>query len=172
MYTIGGSAGGGLALGVARQIALGLTTLPRTSIKGVVALVPQIFHPQHVPEQFKAAYTAYTQNGTDVPMIDKLAVDTTLEMAGIDASNADYLVGMDVKSLKLFPPTYIATCEMDPLRDDGKILATALGEAGVEVKHDHYKGLPHCFWFVPISPETGTFVEKTVRGLEWVIGKM
>jgi versiconal hemiacetal acetate esterase len=99
-------------------------------------------------------------------------VDTTLEMAGIDASNADYLVGMNVKSLKLFPPTYIATCEMDPLRDDGKILATALGEAGVEVKHHHYEGWPHCFWFVPILPETETFVEKTVRGLEWVIGKM
>lgn len=32
--------------------------------------------------------------------------------------------------LNLFPPTYIAVCEIDPLRDDGILMADALQQAG------------------------------------------
>lgn len=34
------------------------------------------------------------------------------------------------RHLGLFPPTYIAVCEADPLRDDGIIMGRSLQEAG------------------------------------------
>ncbi|KAF2832180.1 carboxylesterase [Ophiobolus disseminans] len=172
MYTIGASAGGVLSLSAARQIALGRSTLPSTTIKGIVALVPQAYHPQNVPEKYKSDFLAYHENATNIPMIDKISVDAALEMASVDTNNVDYLVGMDPGSHKLFPPTYIATCEFDPLRDDGKILARALQEAGVSVRSAHYDGLPHCFWFLPMLHETAVFMNHTIDGLKWIISQM
>lgn len=172
MYTIGGSAGGILSLAVARQVVLGRTSVPSTAMKGIIALVPGCLHPDNVPEKFKKMYNAYTENATNVPMIDGKSMDDVFGMTGIDAHNADYNVGLDSEAHKRFPPTYIATCEFDPLRDDGRIMAHALREAGVPVKYDHYDGLPHAFWFVPQLPETAVFMKQTVAGLEWILEKM
>ncbi|KAF2033845.1 carboxylesterase [Setomelanomma holmii] len=172
LYTIGGSAGGALSLMLARKIALGQSSLDPSAIKGVVAFVPMAFYPNNVPEQFKATHTSHDENATNVPLIDRHSVDTAYGYTGLDPNDKDYFVGLDTASHKLFPPTYIATCEFDPLRDDGKILAKLLQDAGASVRHDHYDGLPHCFWFVPSLPETGIFMQNTIAAMNWVIGQM
>jgi acetyl esterase len=41
-------------------------------------------------------------------------------------------------------PAYIATCELDPLRDEGDAYARKLIDAGVTVKHKRWPGQPHC----------------------------
>tara|TARA_R110002003_G_scaffold97_12_gene7837 strand:- start:17737 stop:18258 length:522 start_codon:yes stop_codon:yes gene_type:complete len=169
MYTIGGSAGGTLSLSLARRILLGQSPLPKNAIKGVVSFVPSAFHPKNIPKQFKAEHTSLTDNATNAPFIDRSSVESCNDLCGLGPSDQEYLVGNDPESYKLFPPTYIATCEFDPLRDDGKIMARALKEAGVPVRYDHYDGLPHCFWFVPKLPETAVFMQNTVAGIEWVI---
>lgn len=59
IFTIGGSAGGGLALGVALKLideGLGGT------VKGVVSLVPVTVHPDACPEELKAEFTSYDEN--------------------------------------------------------------------------------------------------------------
>lgn len=41
------------------------------------------------------------------------------------------------------PPAFIVTCEFDPLRDEGKAYAEALGAAGVDVRHVDARGQMH-----------------------------
>ncbi|CAK7221592.1 hypothetical protein SCUCBS95973_004548 [Sporothrix curviconia] len=68
-----------------------------------------------------------------------------------------------------YPPTCIAVCENDPLRDDGRVVAGQLTAGGVRVKSKVYKGPPHCFWIFPTLPETAGFVQDTVEGIQWVL---
>ncbi|KAH7074936.1 Alpha/Beta hydrolase protein [Paraphoma chrysanthemicola] len=172
VYTIGGSAGGTLALAAARKILLGHTPLPKNAIKGVVSFAPLIFHPENVPKEFQSEYTALTQNATDVPLIDAASVKDCIASLGLKQHDQDYLMGNDLESHKLFTSTYVVTCEFDPLRDDGRIMAKSLKDAGVPVRHEHYNGLPHAFWFLPTLPETESFMRDTVAGIEWVISQM
>ena len=60
---------------------------------------------------------------------------------------------LDDTVLGNFPPVYVWTAECDPLRDDGKVLAAALKDAGVSVRENLYKGKPHCFWHFNTLPE-------------------
>ncbi len=48
--------------------------------------------------------------------------------------------------LKNLPPTTIITAQIDPLRDDGAMLAAKLKEAGVPVNHTDYQGVTHEFF--------------------------
>jgi versiconal hemiacetal acetate esterase len=65
------------------------------------------------------------------------------EYTGVSPTDSSYFTLLDKENLKNFPPTYIATCEFDPLRDDGKLLGKTLKAAGVSVKEDYWEGLPH-----------------------------
>jgi versiconal hemiacetal acetate esterase len=137
-----------------------------------VGLVPVAFHRDTIPQQYKAQYQSYYDNGENVPIINATSMDQFLDYTGCQANDKDYLIGNDMECFGKLPPTYIVTCEFDPLRDDGKILEMALKEVGVPVKRDHYDGLPHCFWVFPTLPETQRFVANTFAGIGWVIGQM
>jgi len=58
IFTIGGSAGGGLALMIANECA----KKGEDTVKGIVAIVPVALHPKTVPEKYKSMYTAYKEN--------------------------------------------------------------------------------------------------------------
>lgn len=169
---MGSSAGGGLSLSAARKVVLGQSSVPKNAIKGIVAIVPVAFHPATVPEAYKADYVSYKENAENVPMIDKTSMDQFFDITGVTPENKDYFVGIDAEAHKLLPPTYVATCEFDPLRDDGKVLVKILEKAGIPVKHDHYDGLPHCFWYFPKLPETRTFMGNTFAGINWALEQM
>ena len=108
-----------------------------------MAIVPVTLHPDNVPSQYASDYKAYTENAENVPVIDKTSMMQFYELTGVDAKDKSYFTALDTENLANFPPTYIATCEFDPLRDDGKIMGKALTSAGVKVKEDYYEGLPH-----------------------------
>ena len=59
IFTIGGSAGGGLALGVALKL---IDAGVGESVKGVVSLVPVTVHPDACPPELKAQFTSYEEN--------------------------------------------------------------------------------------------------------------
>jgi len=49
------------------------------------------------------------------------------------------------KNLKGIPPTFVLTCGLDPLRDEGRAYADKLVSSGVKVEYSHEKAMPHGF---------------------------
>ncbi|KAF7177439.1 hypothetical protein CNMCM7691_005692 [Aspergillus felis] len=126
-FTVGQSAGGSLALAVARRlIVLGR----KHEVKGIAAIAPVVTEAIQAPP-----------GDPDVYVLN---------------AEAD---------LHQFPPTYLAVCGIDPLRDDGLIIHDALKTAGVSVKLDYYQGLPHVFWAFECPAPSGDFVADVVAGI-------
>jgi versiconal hemiacetal acetate esterase len=166
-FSIGASAGGGLALTVCDQL---IKSGEKSSIQGVVAMVPVAAHPDSVPSAYKSQYTAYKDNKSGVPVIDKSTMDTFFQAAAVDTQDEKVFVTLS-KGLKEFPKTYIATCGKDPLRDDGVILNEMLKKEGVETKYDHYEGVPHYFWLMPGADRGVEFLDNVVKGAKFVLGQ-
>ncbi|EME38960.1 esterase-like protein [Dothistroma septosporum NZE10] len=169
-YTIGGSAGGALALQIANKIKKDPQL--KDGLKGVVALVPATTHWEAVPEKYKSKYKAVEDNKTGVPIIDGESMEIFFKYAKVDPSDPDTFTLLAEDNHKNFPPTYFASCEFDPLRDDAYVMEAALKEAGVPTKHDHYPGMPHYFWLIPTVPESKIFVENLLQGIGWILSQM
>lgn len=171
-FTIGGSAGGGLALEVCNRLVK--DSSKRSMIKGVAAIVPLTLHYDHVPEKYKSMYTAYNddENGVEAPVINKESMKIFYDEGGARPDDSDIFVALAEDNHKNYPPVYFAVCERDPLRDDGLVMEKALKDAGVPTKLDFYKDLPHYFWIFPQLPEGQSFVGNLIGGVKWLIGQM
>ncbi|KAK5105543.1 Telomerase-binding protein [Lithohypha guttulata] len=170
MYTIGGSAGGALALQTANAVLKDSSL--KDSIKGVAAMVPSTTHYENCPEKYQSMYTAYKDNAVDAPIINKESMDIFLGHLGGDKDDSSLFTLLATENHKKFPPVYFTSCEFDPLRDDAYVLEAALKEAGVNTKHDHYKGLPHYFWIFPGIPEAQGYVANLLGGIGWLQSQM
>jgi versiconal hemiacetal acetate esterase len=127
-------------------------------------------HPDWVPEAYAEQYTAYTENGPGVPIIDATTMKTFFEVAGADPMDVKVFVSLS-EDLKQFPPTYIATCGKDPLRNDGEIFKAMLKEEGVKTKSNQYEGQLHCFWMIPGISGGEEFLQDVVKGTQWALGQ-
>lgn len=64
------------------------------------------------------------------------------------------------------PPAYVATCELDPLRDEGALYAERLREAGVPVTHEDWPGMIHGFMLMrTVTPAAGELIGQVVAFL-------
>lgn len=63
-------------------------------------------------------------------------------VAGADTQNTR-LSPLFEKNLVGLPPAYVLTCGLDPLRFEGRTYMENLKTAGVKVKYDHEKTMPH-----------------------------
>ncbi|KAK5189348.1 Telomerase-binding protein [Exophiala xenobiotica] len=169
-YSIGGSAGGALALQLANRIVKDPSK--RDGIKGVAAIVPVTLHYDHVPEEYKSMFKAMQENEKDVPIIDKESMRSFYEFAGVDPQDSDIFTALATDNHKNFPPVYFVSCEKDPLRDDAYVMEAALKKAGVPTKHDTYPGLPHYFFIFPSLPESQQFVGNLIGGVKWLTTQM
>lgn len=134
-------------------------------------MVPVTAHPTSVPAEYKSHYTAYTENGSGVPIIDAESMQIFFETAGADPHDEKTFVTLS-RDLGRFPPTYIATCGKDPLRDDGKVLEMMLKKEGVKTKSDFYAGVPHYFWLFPGIQGGEEFLGNVVKGAQWVLANI
>ncbi|MDX6512065.1 MAG: hypothetical protein QOE36_1569 [Gaiellaceae bacterium] len=78
----------------------------------------------------------------------------------------DPYFSVSTASLEGVPPTTIVTAEVDPLRDDGKLLADRLQAAGVDVEHRHFDGVTHEFF------GTGAAVDKAKQAVDFAAGRL
>lgn len=100
----------------------------------------------------------------------KLNEETNDLLGAIDSDPTDPIQFPALsKNHASYPTTYIATCGLDPLRDDGKVFEIALKEAGVKVKHDHYEGYPHYFWIFSSITKGQVFVQNLLAGVQFVL---
>jgi len=170
VYTVGGSAGGGLALSVANQVLR--DDKLKKSLKGIAAMVPVTTHWDNIPEKYKSKYNAYKENAQGAPVIDTESMDIFYKAANADPKDSACFTILATDKHAEFPPTYFTSCEFDPLRDDTTIMKQALDDAGVKTKHDYYPGFPHYFWIFPPVPESQQYVGNLIGGIEWLKGQM
>ena len=63
-------------------------------------------------------------------------------------------------------PAYIATCEYDPIRDEGNAYAQALRDAGVPVRHHQWPGQPHVlFQLSPVVDDGQALLSECASAL-------
>lgn len=171
LLVIGISAGGGLALSVTRRVVLGKSSaVPAARLAGLVLLSPVSLHPDNVPAALQSQYTAYTDLATNTAVVDTAAMRTFFGASGVSPTDPDAFAALDLP-IEGFPPTYVAVCENDVVRDDGNVVASILKSSGVSVQHKVYRGLPHCFWIFPTLPETAGFEKDTVSAIRSLLGK-
>lgn len=88
------------------------------------------------------------------------------------ASAQDPRISLVKANLKGLPPTTIITAEIDPLHDDGSMLADKLKEAGVKVNYKNYDGVTHEFFgMAAIVPEAKVAQGVAASDLNGAFGK-
>ncbi len=66
------------------------------------------------------------------------------------------------------PPAYIATCELDPLRDDGILYGARLRDAGVPVTLEEWQGMIHGFALMrTVTPAADELLDRVVAFLRF-----
>jgi acetyl esterase len=126
----GDSAGGNLAIGVARRL--------RDQIRAQALIYPVCDAGLNTPS-YRDCKERYGLSAEGMQRYWNLYLDGA-DGFQPDASplRADDLAGL--------PPTFVLTSEFDVLRDEGEALAENLREAGVDVTLRRYEGTIHGFW--------------------------
>jgi acetyl esterase len=135
----GDSAGGNLAIGVARRL--------RDRVRAMALVYP------------------VTDAGLNTPSYRDFKERYGLTAAGMQRYWNLYLDGVDglqpdasplrADDLAGLPPTYALTAEFDVLRDEGEAFVAKLREAGVDVTHRRFEGTIHGFWrWMAATPRT------------------
>jgi acetyl esterase len=130
---MGGSAGGGLAAGIA--------LLARD--RGGPAVCFQVLN---IPELDDRLETPSMKQFTDTPLWNRPNAIVSWRYYLGDALGGDisrYAAPARAEDLRGLPPAYVSTMEYDPLRDEGLIYAMRLLEAGVSVELHQFPGTFH-----------------------------
>ena len=141
----GDSAGGNLAIGVARRL--------RDQVRAQVLIYP------------------VTDAGLNTPSMRDFKTRYGLTAVGLQRFWNLYLDGADgfqpdtsplrADDLAGVPPAFVLTAEFDVLRDEGEAFVGKLREAGVDVTHRRYEGVIHGFWrWMQATPKTREAIDE------------
>jgi acetyl esterase len=146
----GDSAGGNLAIAVARRL--------RDDVRAQALIYP------------------VADAGLNTPSMRDFGEGYGLTVAGLQRYWNLYVDGVDgfqpdtsplrADDLAGLPPTFVLTAELDVLRDEGEALAEKLREAGVQVSHRRYDGVIHGFWrWMAVTPRTREAIDEVGAAL-------
>lgn len=108
----------------------------------------------------------------DVLQLGVVALSFIRKHYVVDADvNSTRISPLFEKNLKGLPPAYLLTCELDPLRIEGKLYRDNLLANGVNVKHRHERTMPHGYLnFTRAFPvakklplDVGDFLSQTLK---------
>jgi acetyl esterase len=146
----GDSAGGNLAIAVARRL--------RDKITGTALIYPVTDAGLNTPSMrdFKERY-GLTAAG--------LGRYWNLYLDGADGFQAD-ASPLRADDLEGLSPTYVLTAEFDVLRDEGEAFVKKLEAAGVDVTHRRFDGTIHGFWrWMAATPKTREAIDEVGAAL-------
>lgn len=145
-------------------------------LTGVMANVPFMLVPETVPPEQTAHWTAW-QDNEDVEGFNTNSLKAV--MKGIqctDYTSRWFSPIPDLLSshgrLKRHPKVYVSVCQMDPLRDDGRVYCDLLRQKGVEVKMDLFPDDGHTGWtIVPRQWKSmePTIPEAYIEAIKWLL---
>jgi acetyl esterase/lipase len=181
-FVVGGvSAGASIAAVCAGTDALNHATsegmVPLSArITAVMANVPWLITPEIIPDAYTDVWTSWADN-ENVDGFNLLSLKGV--MLGLACSNYSSpwfspIPGLlqSPKPLENHPRVFVTICQMDPLRDDGKIYCSVLESKGVEVKLVLFPDDGHNAWTVVPRPRNSTnptFEEATLEGMRWLL---
>jgi acetyl esterase len=151
----GDSAGGNLAVGVARRL--------RDQLAGMALIYPVCDAGLNTPSMrdFKERY-GLTAAG--------LQRYWNLYLDGADGFQAD-ASPLRADDLAGLPSSYVLTSEFDILRDEGEAFVKRLREAGVDVTHRRFDGTIHGFWrWMAATPKTREAIDEVGAALRGQLG--
>lgn len=154
MALAGESAGGNLA--VATAVAVRDAKLPMP--KAILSVYP-IGQPD-------TTTASYTQNADAKPLSRPMMVWFFDQTVRTPADLKDPRIDLPSANLAGLPPVTIINAEIDPLRDDGAMLADALKKAGVPVERRVYPGVTHEFFGM------GAVVDKAKEAEQYGSGRL
>lgn len=179
-FIVGGnSAGGNIAAVLAQLSRLGEIEPP---ITGQYLSVPLIFPLELVPEKYRDELLSPYENLQD-PILKDVGAERLKDLErqlGVDpSSNLFTPLGFPsyppdaARSKYPLARAYMQVAGLDPLRDHALVYDRILRvEYGVRSKVDLYSGFGHMFWTNwPELRESHDFVEDTVRGTGWLLGR-
>ena len=154
LVVAGDSAGGNLAIAVARRL--------RDTVTGMALIYP------------------VTDAGLNTPSMRDFKERYGLTAAGLQRYWNIYLDGADgfqadasplrADDLEGLPPTYVLTAEFDILRDEGEAFVKKLEAAGVDVTHRRFDGTIHGFWrWMAATPKTREAIDEVGA---WLAGAL
>jgi acetyl esterase len=150
----GDSAGGNLAIAVARRL--------RGKITGTALIYPVTDAGLNTPSMrdFKERY------GLTAVGLERY---WNLYLDGADGFQAD-ASPLRADDLEGLPPTYVLTAEFDVLRDEGEAFVKKLEAAGVDVTHRRFDGTIHGFWrWMAATPKTREAIDEVGA---WLAGAL
>ncbi|WP_447594462.1 alpha/beta hydrolase [Aquipseudomonas campi] len=151
----GDSAGGNLAAAV----CLALVGRNGHAPAGQALIYPALGIEQNLP--------SYRENA-DAPLLSSADIALYLRLYAPDpTSHRDpRLAPLAADSLAGLPPAFVAVAEFDPLRDDGRVYAERLREAGVPAHYHLGAGLLHsCLRALDDCPETARLYRAFVDAI-------
>jgi acetyl esterase/lipase len=151
----GDSAGGNLAIGVARRL--------RDQIRAQALIYPVCDAGLNTPS-YRDFEDRYGLTAVGMQRYWNLYLDGA-DGFQPDASplRADDLAGL--------PPTFVLTSEFDVLRDEGEAFAQGLREAGVDVTFRRYDGTIHGFWrWLAVTPRAREAIAEVGAALRRELG--
>ncbi len=112
---------------------------------------------------------SYTQYAAAKPLNKPMMAWFTKHYLNNMNEAKDARISLVNANLKGLPPTTIITAEIDPLHDDGTMLADKLSAAGVKVYSKNYNGVTHEFFgmaiIVPQAKEAQAYAAEQLKSV-------
>ncbi|KAK9446395.1 lipase/esterase-like protein [Limtongia smithiae] len=163
VYTMGASAGAALSVSTFLKL---YDDGHKDLISGIVSLSPCFVHPDLVSDH-AGKHTSFVNSNGVLPVIDENSMRIFYDTYNAPLDHP-HIFALNYPDMSVFPKTYIAAAEFDPLRDDSVLLSEKLALAKVDHKLKTYSSLPHVFWLFPI-PQSLTFFDDTAAAIRDVL---
>lgn len=163
---IGDSAGGALAAGVAQK-ALDEGENP---VCAQILIYPVTDHETKTESARQFTDTPLWKTASNRAMWKVYLRGSAYEKSGGSVPVPPYAAPLHRESFTGLPPAWVEVAEFDPLRDEGRQYAEALGEAGVPVETREAKGAIHGYDLVENSPTAEAMLKERIAAIQRFFG--